>query len=108
MISVTYGYARISKTGHATQSSRRRDQRFWQRIRDNRNASGVSQWVISTFAGMPGSHGTRLIDYPEQGISVRFKGRTYRCQIHMDNQSWQVYRRLKKRAIKRSGLRHKT
>ena len=84
-------------------NSPRRDQRSWQRIGDNRNVSGVPQWIISAFAGMPGSHGTRLIDYPEPGKSVQFKGRTYRYRIDMGTQSWQVYRRLRKRAIKRSG-----
>ena len=84
------------------QRSPNRERRSWQRIGDNRNVSKVPQWVISAFAGMPGSHGTRLIDYPEPGMSVHFKGRTYRYRINMGNQSWQVYRRIRKRAIKRS------
>ena len=84
------------------QGTPRSDQRSWQRIGDNRNVGKVPQWVISAFAGMPGSHGTRLIDYPEPGMSVQFKGRTYRYRIDMGNQSWQVYRRLRKRAMKRS------
>ena len=76
--------------------TRDRDHSSWQRIGDNRNVGEVPKWVISAFAGMPGSHGTRLIDYPEPGTSVRFKGRTYRYRIDMGNQSWQVYRRLRK------------
>ena len=34
---------------------------------------------------------------------VQYKGRTYRYRIDMGNRSWEVYRRLRKRAIKRSG-----
>ena len=52
------------------------NRRSWQRIGDNRNVGKVPQWVISAFAGMPVSHGTRLIDYPEPRMSVQFKGRT--------------------------------
>ena len=81
----------------------RRDRRSWQRIGDNRDTRNVPQWVISAFSEMPGSHGTRLIDYPEPGMSIRFKGRTYRYRIDMGNQSWQVYRRIRRRAMKHSG-----
>ena len=84
------------------QGTPRRDQRSWQHIGDNRNTSEVPQWVISAFARMPGSHGTRLIDYPEPGMTVQFKGRTYRYRIEIGNQSWQVYRRLRKRAMRKS------
>ena len=84
------------------QRTPRRDQRSWHRIGDNKNVNKVPQWVISAFAAMPGSHGTRLIDYPEPGMSVQFKGRTYRYRIDMDNQSWQVYRQLRKRAMRKS------
>ena len=79
------------------------DPKSWQRIGDNRNTNRVPDWVISAFASMPGSHGTRLIDYPEPGMIVRFKGKTYRYRIDMGEQSWEVYRRLRKCAIKRSG-----
>ena len=75
------------------------DPRPWQRIGTNRDVSRVPQWVISAFASMPGSHGTRLIDYPEPGMSVQFKGKTYRYRIDMGKQSWEVHRRLRKRAV---------
>ena len=74
----------------------------WEHIGHNRNTSKVPAWVISAFAAMPGSQGTRLIDYPDAGRSVHFKGRTFRYRIDMGNQSWEVYRRLRKRAAKRS------
>ena len=80
-----------------------RNRGSWERIGDNRNVGKVPQWVISAFAAMPGSHGTRLIDYPEPGMSVQFKGSTYRYRIDMGNESWQVYRRLRKRAMEKAG-----
>ena len=64
----------------------------WQLIGDNRHTSRIPQWVISAFAKIPGSHGTRLIDYPEpDGESIHLKGRTFRYRIDMGKQSWQVY-----------------
>ena len=51
---------------------------------------------VSAFAKMPGSHGTRLIDYPEPDDRIYLKGRTYRYRIDLGNQSWRVYRKLRR------------
>ncbi len=67
----------------------------WERIGDNRNIAEVPQWVLTAFAKEPGSHGTRLIDYPELGYRLEYKGRTFRYRIDMGKQSWIVYRRLR-------------
>ena len=73
----------------------------WELIGDNRNTAKIPQWVITAFAKVPGSHGTRLIDYPEPGEQLHFKGRTFRYRIDMGNQSWKVYRRLRRKAMHR-------
>ena len=75
------------------------------RIGHNLDVSRVPKRVVSAFADMPGSHGTMLIDYLEPGMSVYFKGKTYRYRIDMGKQSWEVYRRLRKRADIRSSRR---
>ena len=56
------------------------DKGKWEFIGDNRNINGIPSWVISAFAKMPGSHGTRLIDYPETGEQLFFRGRRYPLQ----------------------------
>lgn len=73
----------------------------WERIGDNTNIKNVPRWVIDAFGSISGSHGTMLIDYPEPGGKVSFKGRTFRYRIHMANQSWTVYRRLRRKAMRR-------
>ena len=75
----------------------------WQLIGDNRDLSGVPGWVITALAREPGSHGTRLIDYPEPG-QLYYKGRTYRYRIDMGWGSWKVYRKMRHRLTRRLGL----
>ena len=66
--------------------------RKWEFIGSNRDTTRIPRWVISAFAEMPGSHGTRLIDYPEPGECLYFNGKTYRYRIDMAKQVWEVYR----------------
>lgn len=84
------------------QRPRQRNQSSWQRIGDNYDTAHIPSWVLTRFANEPGSHGTRLIDYPEPGMRLEYKGGTYRYQIRMGDQSWEVHRRLRKRARRRS------
>lgn len=67
----------------------------WEYLGNNRNTGSIPGGVLSTFAKMPGSHGTRPIDYPfvRDGESIHLKGRTYRYRIDLGDQKWQVYRR---------------
>ena len=74
----------------------RRNPNKWELIGTNRNTNGIPHWVVSAFAKMPGSHGTRLIDYPEPDDRIYLKGRTYRYRIDLGNQSWRVYRKLRR------------
>ena len=67
----------------------------WTYIGNNRDTSNIPDWVINAFASEPGSHGTRLIDYPE-GPPIYYKGRTFRYKIVMGSRSWDVYRRRRK------------
>ena len=73
----------------------RRNPNKWDLIGSSQKADGIPRWVLSTFAEMPGSHGTRLIDYPfpMAGESVYLKGRTYRYRIDLGERSWRVYRK---------------
>ncbi len=71
----------------------RRNPNKWELIGTNRNTDGIPRWVVSAFADMPGSQGTRLIDYPEPGHRIYLKGRTFRYRIDLGNQSWRVYRK---------------
>ena len=87
------------------QKPRRRGRSSWERIGDNQNTTKIPQWVLTTFGNEGGSHGTRLIDYPEPGMRLNYKGRTYRYRIEMGDQSWVVYRRLRKSARGRSRRR---
>ncbi len=84
--------------GTDPQQSKGKTVPVWEFIGDNRNTAKIPQWVLDKFASIPGSHGTRLIDYPEPGGQLRFKGRTFRYRIDMGNQSWTVYRRLRRNA----------
>ena len=77
----------------------RRTSDQWEFLGDNRNTGIIPGWVLSAFANMPGSHGTRLIDYPfvRAGESIQLKGRTYRYRIDLGNQKWNVYRKPRRR-----------
>ena len=70
--------------------------REWELIGNNRNVARIPRWVMSAFSGMPGSHGTLLIEYPEPGQCLHFKGKTYRYRIDMGDQVWEVYRRKRR------------
>lgn len=67
----------------------------WEYLGNNRNTGSIPNWVLSAFAKMPGSYGTRLIDYPFvlAGESIYYKGRNYRYRIDLGDQKWNVYRR---------------
>ena len=67
----------------------------WEYLGNNRNTGSIPGWVLSAFAKEPGSHGTRLIDYPFvlAGESIYYKGRNCRYRIDLGDQKWQVYRR---------------
>ena len=74
----------------------------WEFIGDNTDSKRIPEWVLKGFGSIPGSHGTRLIDYPDPTIgSLHFKGRTFRYRIDMEESSWTVYRRLRGRGVKR-------
>lgn len=70
-----------------------RRSRLWEHIGSNDNQREIPRWVIAEFAKLPGSHGTDLIDYPEPGGVLHFRGRRFHYKIEMGKQSWQVYRR---------------
>ena len=70
-----------------------RSSRKWEYIGNNDDLRGIPRWVIAEFAKLPGSLGTDLIDYPEPGGVLHFRGRRFRYKIEMGKQSWQVYRR---------------
>ena len=78
----------------------RGDKGRWEFIGDNRNTRDIPSWVIAAFAKLSGSQGTMLIDYPDNGRQLFSRGRTYRYRIDMGNQSWKVYRRLRRRAAR--------
>ncbi len=86
----------------ADRRPRRRRRSSWERIGDSQNTTKIPQWVLTRFANEGGSHGTRLIDYPDAGRRLIYEGRTYRYVINMGDQSWVVYRRLRKSAGRRS------
>lgn len=69
----------------------------WDYVGSNRQSKNIPKWVLSAFARMPGSHGTRLIDYPEPGYSIHLRGKTFRYRIDMGERDWYVYRRLRTR-----------
>lgn len=77
----------------------RRGSDKWEYIGNNRNTGKIPSWVLSAFAKMPGSHGTRLIDYPfvMAGESIHLKGRTYRYRIDLGDQKWSVYRKHRRK-----------
>ena len=77
----------------------RRGSDKWEYIGNNRNTGKIPGWVLSAFAKMPGSHGTRLIDYPfvRAGESIHLKGRTYRYRIDLGDQKWSVYRKHRRK-----------
>ena len=70
-----------------------RRSRLWEHIGSNDDLRGIPRWVIAEFAKLPGSQGTDLIDYPEPGGVLHFRGRRFHYKIEMGKQSWQVYRR---------------
>ena len=78
----------------------RRSPNKWELIGTNRNTDDIPRWVLSAFAKTPGSHGTRLIDYPfpQAGESIHLKGRTYRYRIDLGDQTWRVYRKHRRGA----------
>ena len=76
------------------------EKKQWEWIGSNRNSKGIPRWVKDAFWKMPGSHGTQLIQYPEPGMSVYLKGKTFRYRIDMGSQEWQVYRRLRWRVVR--------
>ena len=67
----------------------------WEYPGNNGNTGSIPGWVLAAFATMPGSHETRLIDYPfvRAGESIHLKGRTYRYRIDLAGQKWRGYRR---------------
>lgn len=67
--------------------------RKWEYIGNNNDQREIPRWVIAEFAKLPGSQGTDLIDYPEPGGTLHFRGRRFRYKIEMGKQSWYVYRR---------------
>ena len=71
--------------------------RKWELIGHNRDTRNVPGWIISKFASISGSQGTMLIDYPDPGGNLHFRGRTYRYRIKMGNQVWRVYRRKRRK-----------
>ena len=71
----------------------------WELIGSNQRPDDIPQWVMSTFAKIPGSLGTRLIDYPfpMAGESIHLQGRTFSYRIDLGDQSWRVFRKLRPR-----------
>jgi hypothetical protein len=69
----------------------------WVYIGNNRSTGQIPRWVINTFANEPGSHGTRLIDYPESGMVLRYNGKTFQYKIEMGERSWSVYKRKRRK-----------
>ena len=67
----------------------------WTYIGGNRNTTNIPDWVLAAFGSEPGSHGTRLIDYPEGG-PIFYRGKTFQYKIVMGSHSWEVYRRRRK------------
>ena len=67
-------------------------QNGWEFIGSNKAPSGIPVWVLSAFGKEPGSHGTRLIDYPDPGV-LYYKGSTSRYKVVMGDKSWEVFRR---------------
>ena len=65
----------------------RGDKGKWEFIGDNRNTEGIPSWVIDAFAKVSGSQCAMLIDYPDSGRQLFFRGRRYRYRIDMGNQS---------------------
>lgn len=75
----------------------RRNPYRWQDIGNDRKQENIPGWVLSAFAKMPGSQGTRLINSPASraGESIYLKGRTYLYRIDLGYSAWRIYRRLR-------------